>query len=219
MKPIEDLSGNIYGRLIAVSPAKTKDGRSGWLCNCKCGNTTIVKTHNLKSGNTKSCGCLFTDSLSSLNYIHGESGGAIEGKRTRLYRCWVNMKSRCYNPRVRSYHDYGLKGIKVCDSWNDFKTFSEWAYSHGYSDELTIDRVDSNKNYCPENCRWVSLSENSKLAHQKSCWGLNAETDEYVEFTCIRDFAKERNLSFSCIDRVLHGRNKTHKGWIFGYIN
>ena len=83
---------------------------------------------------------------------------------------------------------------------------------------ITIDRIDSFKDYCPDNCRWITATENSVRAHEKSCWGKNIENGEYVEFVNIRKFAKERGLSFSCIDRVLHGSNKTHRNWIFGYL-
>lgn len=216
---MENLVGRRFGRLIALEPAKTKNGRNGFLCQCDCGNYTIVKTANLISGDTRSCGCLFKDTMSKRNRVHGEAGGALEGKRTRLYRCWTNMKSRCYNPKVRSYADYGAKGIEICEEWYDFSKFAEWAHAHGYKDNLTIERIDPKGNYCPENCEWITAGENTKRACQRHCWGKNTKTNEYVEFWCIRDFAKERGLSYSCIDQVLHGRNKTHQDWIFGYLN
>lgn len=211
--------GQTFGRLTVIDKAERRNGRESWLCKCECGNEVVVIGKNLKNGNTKSCGCLRLDRVRETKYVHGESGGRFVGKRTRLYRCWTNMKSRCYNPKVRSYHDYGAKGIRVCEDWMTFANFAEWAHSHGYSDDLTIERIDPNKDYCPENCEWISGSENSKRAHRKWCWGKNLTTGEYVEFLGIQDFAAERGLSYYCIDQVLHGRNKTHKDWIFGYLN
>lgn len=213
------IKGKRFGRLIVLQRAPNHNGRKAWGCKCDCGNLCVVTDKNLKSGTTKSCGCLRLDRMSDSHYIHGESGGRFAGERTRLYRCWVNMKSRCYNKNVRSYRDYGAKGITVCDEWHDFNNFSKWARSNGYSDDLTIERKDPNRGYSPDNCEWITLGENSKRAHQRQCWGKNLNTGEYVEFTCIRDFAGQRGLSYSCIDRVLHGKNKTHKDWIFGYLD
>lgn len=213
------LVGQKFGRLTVLKQAPSRGGKKAWECRCDCGNTCIVIETNLKNGNTQSCGCYRLDRVSETKYIHGEAGGKYVGPRTRLYRCWSNMHSRCYNPNVRSYHDYGVKGIRVCDEWHEFTKFAEWAHTYGYRDGLTIERKDPHRDYCPENCEWITLSENSKRAHVKSCWGKNLITGEYVEFTGIRDFAAERGLSYSCIDRVLHGRNKTHQDWIFGYLD
>ena len=106
----------------------------------------------------------------------------------------------------------------MCDEWlNSYETFRDWALSHGYSEELTIDRINPNGNYEPDNCRWITSHDNSVRAHEVSCWGKNLTTGEYVEFVNIRNFASERGLSYSCIYRVLHGKNKTHKNWVFGY--
>lgn len=210
--------GKVFGRLTVIQAGEKIKGRDTWLCKCECGNEVTVYGKNLRNGTTKSCGCLRLDWISETKYVHGESGGKYVGERTRLYRCWVNMKSRCYNKNVRSYSDYGAKGIKVCAEWLEFANFADWAHSHGYSDDLTIERKNPHKDYCPENCEWITGSENSKRAHRKMCWGKNLVTGEYVEFLGIRDFAAERGLSYSCIDRVLHGRNKTHKDWIFGYV-
>lgn len=215
---MENLVGQKFNMLLVVEPVKLKCGRNGYKCLCDCGNYTELRPDVIMKGSVKSCGCLRLKKIHECMRTHGEAGGAIEGKRTGLYRRWANIKSRCYNEKVRSYKDYGAKGVKLCDEWHDFKVFAEWAYSHGYREDLVIDRIDSNGDYCPENCRWITAAENSKRAFQKHCWGKNLKTDEYVEFWCIRDFAKERGLSFSCIDRVLHGRNKTHKNWIFGYL-
>lgn len=222
MKASEIQIGDRFGKLkvIELPNKKNKEGKPLAVCECSCGNIVEIIKYKLvqKYKPVQSCGCLRLEKVHERKTRHGESGGAIIGKRNRLYRIWSNMKSRCYNHRVRSYADYGAKGIIVCDEWlNSYEDFRDWALSNGYQDNLTIDRIESNKNYCPENCRWITLRDNSVRAHEKACWGRNIETNEYVRFVNIRNFAKERGLSYSCIDRVLHGRNKTHKGWTFGY--
>ena len=109
----------------------------------------------------------------------------------------------------------------MCDEWlHDFSKFSEWAHGHGFQEGLTINRIDSSKDYCPENCEWIPLEENNRLARKRVfCWGINQDTNEYYEFDNIREFARQHDLNFSAIDQVLHKHNKTHKNWIFGYIN
>ena len=221
MKSNEIRVGDKFGKLTIIDlPDERTDGRLIATCQCDCGNVCKVVRYKLVQQNKpiRSCGCLRLERVHEVKTQHGESGGLIVGKRSRLYRVWSNMKSRCYNTKVRSYADYGLKGIMVCDEWlNSFTSFRNWALSNGYKEDLTIDRIDPNGNYCPENCRWLSAHDNFGRAHERACWGRNLDTSEYVEFVNIRKFASERDLSYSCIDRVLHGRNKTHKGWIFGY--
>lgn len=146
--------GNRYNKLNVIDyHGRAKDGHAAWLCLCDCGNWSIVLGGNLRSGCTTSCGC------SEGNYKHG-------GRYTRIYSTWAQMKQRSNNPNCADYKWYGGKGIQVCASWDTFEEFSVWAKSSGYTDELTIDRIDSDGNYCPENCQWVTLSENARRARK-----------------------------------------------------
>lgn len=160
-----DLTGQKFGRLTAVSFCGVKNHKARWKCMCDCGLSVIATANNLKSGNTKSCGCLrreITKKQGKANAVHGDS----HDNRTRLYTIWCGMRQRCENKNRSSYPLYGGKGICVCEEWNDFSTFKKWALSHGYNDSLSIDRIDSSGNYAPENCRWITLSENVARANK-----------------------------------------------------
>ena len=214
--------GEKYGKLTIVDIfRKPPENRLYAYCICDCGNKKDVRVTSIlsKKKPVRSCGCLRLEMIHQKKTIHGDSGGAIVGKRNRLYRIWSNIKSRCYNKKVRSYTDYGAKGIKMCDEWlNNYVAFKEWALTHGYQDNLVIDRIDSKKNYCPENCQWITLQENSRKVieeHPVYCWGKNLDGGEYYEFYNIREFARQHDLNYSAIDQVLHKHNKTHKNWIF----
>lgn len=175
--------GKRFGRLTVIEEAGRNSHRFiQWKCLCDCGREKIVSGHNLRSGNTKSCGCVTKEKVKMLNYVTGQS-------RSRLHRIWDSMKSRCYNENVPHYHRYGARGIIICEEWrNNFKAFYDWAMSHGYTDELTIDRIDNDGNYCPENCRWVTLHEQNR----------NRRTNRMITFDgktqCMSDWAKELGI-------------------------
>lgn len=160
-----NLIGERYGRLTVVAFDRLQNHKTYWKCICDCGLTVVATGNNLRSGNTKSCGCLHRESMRKTgkqNARHGES----HNNRTRLYTIWCGMRQRCENPHREAYRLYGGKGVKVCDEWNDYNAFKTWAESNGYADNLSIDRIDPDKGYCPENCRWITLSENIARANK-----------------------------------------------------
>ena len=150
--PARDLTGQRFDRLVAIEPSEKrgKNGNVYWRCKCDCGNTSLVASKHLKVGGTQSCGCLRRDTR---NMTHGQS-------KTRIHRIWGSMKTRCTNLNDKNYPRYGGRGIAVCDEWaHDFAAFRDWAEANGYSDDLTLDRIDNDKGYSPDNCRWATAKE------------------------------------------------------------
>ena len=160
-----NLVGERYGRLTVVELDGVRNRKSYWKCICDCGLTVIATGNNLRSGNTQSCGCLHREKVAKMgrqNKTHGEG----HGNGTRLYHIWCGMRQRCNNPNHHAWNLYGGKGVKLCDEWNDYPTFKAWALANGYADNLSIDRIDPSKGYCPENCRWLTPSENTARANK-----------------------------------------------------
>lgn len=178
-----DLTGKKFGRLVVIERKEnTKHGSSQWLCRCDCGNETVVDSQNLRGNKTLSCGCLQKEKAMYSNTTHGMFG-------TKIYRAWCHAKERCYNPNVKNYKDYGGRGIKMCDEWkNNPDKFIEWSLKNGFDinsfgDDCTIDRIDVNGDYCPENCRWVSKQEQANNTRTNHYLTYNGETKTLAQWS------------------------------------
>ena len=220
MKYKYDLTGQKFGKLTALYPVPDKAHRARWHCVCDCGNEKDVLQQNLSNGHVRSCGCILSDSSLERMIRYNDSLGRESHRKTktRLYKIWIGMKSRCYYKRTESYKNYGKRGIKVCDEWlHSYNAFSEWALQNGYDDSLTIDRIDPDGNYCPENCRWTTMSiqEFNKRMSSKNTSGTtgvsyNKAMKKWVAY--IRKDGKQYYLGgFDCIDDAIKARKDAEK--------
>jgi len=200
MPKLIDLTGVKFGRLTAIERSDNRVLPCGqqvtmWKCICDCGKEIITSAHNLRTGHTQSCGCYNIDKIIDRNTKHNHSS-------ERLYKIWNRIIGCCYNKNRDSYQYYGGIGIQVCDEWkNDYMAFREWAYSNGYDEnalfhECTIDRIDVNGNYCPENCRWVDFRTQSN----------NKSTTFYVEYKGQKKSIAEWSQIVGIDRKVLYSR-------------
>ena len=163
-----DLTGQRFGRLTVIKRDYTKKVKfkaTFWLCKCDCGNERITSAGLLRSGQTRSCGCIKKELLSKRSKTHGKS-------ETKLYRRWNNMIERCYKSYSRGYKHYGARGITVCDEWrNDFEAYEKWCLENGYTEgcELSIDRINNDGNYEPSNCRLTTKTVQARNTQKLRC--------------------------------------------------
>lgn len=210
MGKLIDLSGQQFGRLTVIKRAEDKNKTVMWICKCDCGNIKIIAGKHLRYGLISSCGCYQLEDRHNHTATHRMS-------KTRLYKTWLDMRDRCYRTKNKSYVDYGGKGITVCSNWkNAFEPFCKWALASGYTDDLTIDRINSKGNYEPSNCRWVKrdvqaqnrgMLKNNSSGHT----GIRiTKSNKYNASLCIN--GKNKNIgTFSTIEEAILQREKAQK--------
>ena len=196
MAKFKDLTGKRFGRLTVIRLYNKKqmyrnNKKCGfeyyYLCKCDCGNEKIIRSYALTDNMTKSCGCLHKEVVSAKtrekNIKHGMS-------KSDLYKKWSGMKSRCYNKKESNYYLYGKRGIKICEEWlNSFESFYNWAINNGYSKGLSIDRINVNGSYEPNNCRWVTWNQqqnNKRTNHYLEYNGQKHTISEWARITGIK---------------------------------
>lgn len=211
----KDLVGRKIGCLTVLDEYRrhyvSRGTTISWKCRCDCGNEYFVYRDSLIKGKFDYCPCCRPKGV----------------RNTKLYKVYNCIKQRCYNPNNPSYRKYGAKGVKMCDEWlNSYEVFHEWATEHGYIPDvgLSIDRIDSNGNYCPENCQWITRSENTARSNYgrqqvftklKDVYAVSPE-GERVDITNITKFCRDNGLNLSNISAALHGRlNPLQNGWLF----
>lgn len=184
MAHIKNKIGMRFGRLVVVARGEDHIHNCEkiicWVCKCDCGNYITVMTNNLRGEkHTRSCGCLSDESRRSKSNKYVKHGLF----NTKIYHAWNAMKQRCFCETNRNYKDYGGRGITVCDDWrDDFNAFYEWAMENGYADDLTLDRIDVNGNYEPDNCRWVTQKKQANNRRSNLYLEYNGETHTAAEW-------------------------------------
>lgn len=191
--------GKKFGKLTVLEELQErKHGSKVYKCICDCGNIINVRGYSLKNGNTKSCGCLKREHaviLGKDKRTHGKT-------HSPLYRNWLCMKSRCNNKTDDHYPTYGGRGIVVCDEWlHDFMSFYNWSVNNGYHKGLTIDRIDVNGNYEPNNCRWSTRKQQARNRRSNRNYTINGETH------CLSEWCEIYNIKYATVLNRLNKLN------------
>ena len=200
----KDYTNRVFGRLTVlgldhIQQKYKPDGRPNghryyYKCRCSCGNIRIVLIDHLVSGKIRSCNCLQKERASLACTKHGL-------RNSRIYRIWGGMIQRCINPNIERYDLYGGRGITVCEEWmEDFLNFYNWSMNNGYQDNLTIDRIDVNGNYDPDNCRWITTKQQAR----------NMRTNVYITYNgethCLSEWAEIIGIKAGTLNyRIRHG--------------
>lgn len=187
----KNLIGKRFGKLTVIAKGEPINQHgtnlSTWICQCDCGVIKTIRQHNLLAGGSKSCGCGQMGGKYHIHNLHNSS-------KTRLYGIWQGIKQRCFNPKNKNYHNYGGRGITICEQWKDnFVCFQQWALSSGYEDNLTIDRIEVNGNYEPNNCRWLTRGEQQNNKRDTHRFNINGE------ILTIRDVSERYNIDLELI--------------------
>lgn len=185
---------------LTVKGFEHKNNSLSWLCECECGSMKIYNPYKVITGHTKTCGCGKVERCHRLTELYRTKHG---GRHERLYNIWHGMKLRCYTPTNKDYNNYGGRGITICEEWiNDYAAFRKWALTNGYADDLSIDRIDNDKGYSPDNCRWVNTIKQNNNRRSNHLITYKGETKS------IADFCNEKGLSFQTIYARI-----VHRGW------
>lgn len=173
---MKNLTGQRFGRLVALAPVRLTPKRTGWECICDCGNIVISETNKLTSGHTHSCSCLQKDTVANNRRIHGMT-------RTRTYRIWQLMRDRCKNPKNPNYKNYGGRGITVCRRWSGANGFPSFFADMGeILEPFTIERIDNDKGYSPNNCKLATKEEQANNTRQNIHFTHNGKTKTLAQW-------------------------------------
>lgn len=179
MGKLKDMTNYKFNGCTVLKRAENKGKNVCWLCKCYCGKEFVVRATDIRTGNTKSCGCLNKKLAGDRARKHGN-------RNSRLYNIWSNMKARCSNSNSKNFKNYGGRGINVCDDWlNSFENFYNWAMDNGYDNKLTLDRIDNYKGYKPNNCKWSDYTQQERNRRNNHILEYNNEKHTIAEWSDI----------------------------------
>ena len=217
MPKLIDLTGQRFGSLVVLEHV----GRGKWKCRCDCGNECVKHSTLLRNGVSNNCGCMTGKKISANDTKHGGCG-------TKLYQVWKSMRQRCTNPNNKDYPDYGGKGITVCDEWQDFGVFRDWALMNGYREGLSIDRIDTTEGYSPSNCRWTNVGTqawNRRHTSRQDMWKPIGAFDNdgnlvqmFKNVVGAVEWLGKESTTAPGISAVLHGQQNTAYGYRWCYL-